>query len=51
MEWERCLRVLVRRPEGKSPLGRPRHRWKDNIKTKLREIRTDWGELDSAGSG
>jgi hypothetical protein len=25
-------RVLVREPEGKRPLGRPRHRWKDNIK-------------------
>jgi hypothetical protein len=25
-------RVLVRKPEGKRPLGRPRPRWKDNIK-------------------
>jgi hypothetical protein len=31
-------RVLVRRPEGRRPLGRPRHRWEDNIKLDLREI-------------
>jgi hypothetical protein len=29
---------LVGRPEGKRPLGRPRHRWEDNIKMDLREI-------------
>jgi hypothetical protein len=31
-------RVLVRRPEGKRPPGRPRRRWEDNIKMDLREI-------------
>jgi hypothetical protein len=31
-------RVLVGRPEGKRPLGRPRCRWEDNIKVDLREI-------------
>jgi hypothetical protein len=31
-------RVLVRRPDGKRPLGRPRRRWEDNIKMDLREI-------------
>jgi hypothetical protein len=31
-------RVLVRRPEGKRPLGRPRRRWEDNIKLDLREM-------------
>ena len=31
-------RVLVGKPEGKRPLGRPRHRWKDNIKMALQEI-------------
>jgi hypothetical protein len=30
--------VLVGRPESKCPLGRPRRRWKDNIKMDLREI-------------
>jgi hypothetical protein len=34
-------RVLVGKPEGNIPLGRPRHRWKDNIKMDLREIRWD----------
>jgi hypothetical protein len=34
-------RVLVGRPEGKRPLGRPRHRWEDNIKLDLREIGID----------
>jgi 3-oxoacyl-ACP reductase-like protein len=30
-------RVLVGKPEGKSPVGRPRCRWEDNIKMNLRE--------------
>jgi transposase len=34
-------RVLVGRPEGKRPLGRPRRRWEDNIKMDLREIGVD----------
>jgi hypothetical protein len=34
-----CMgRVLVGKPKGKRPLGRPRHRWEDNIKLGLREI-------------
>jgi hypothetical protein len=32
---------LVRKPEGKRPLGRPRRRWEDNIKLDLREIGID----------
>ena len=31
-ERKGVYRVLVGKPEGKRPLGRPRHRWKDNIK-------------------
>jgi len=31
-------RVLVGKPEGKSPLGRPRRRWEDNIKMDLLEV-------------
>jgi len=31
-------RVLVGRPEGKRPLGRPRHIWEDNIKMSLEEV-------------
>jgi hypothetical protein len=37
-------RMLVGKPEGKRPLGRPRCRWVDNIKIDLREIR--WDGLD-----
>jgi hypothetical protein len=40
--------VLVGRPEGKRPLGRPRHRWEDNIKMDLQEVGGgcgDWMEL------
>jgi hypothetical protein len=38
--WERrgVYRVLVGRPKGKRPLGRPRCTWEDNIKLDLREI-------------
>jgi hypothetical protein len=38
---ERCLQGLVGRSEGRRPLERPRRRWEDNIKIKLREIRID----------
>jgi hypothetical protein len=31
-------RVLVRKPEGKRPLGRPRRRWEDNIRMNLQEV-------------
>jgi hypothetical protein len=35
----RCAyRVLVERPEGKKPLGRPRRRWQDNIKMDLQDV-------------
>jgi len=38
MEENRALyRVLVGKPDGKRPLGRPRHRWEDNIKMDLQE--------------
>jgi hypothetical protein len=36
-EGRDVYRVLVGRPEGKRPLGRPRHRWEDNIKLDLQE--------------
>jgi len=41
-------RVLVEKPEGKRPLGRPRPRWEDNIKMDLQEVGfggMDWIEL------
>jgi hypothetical protein len=40
-EGRGVYRVLVGRPEGKRPLGKPRHRWEDNIKMDLREIGID----------
>jgi hypothetical protein len=43
---EKCnaYRILVGKPEGKRPLGRPRCRWVDNIKMILREI--GWGGME-----
>jgi hypothetical protein len=40
--------ALVRKPEGRRPLGRPRRRWEDNIKMDLREVgcgSADWINL------
>jgi hypothetical protein len=37
-EKKNAYRILVGNPEGKRPLGRPRHRWVANIKMDLREI-------------
>ena len=36
--------LLVGKPEGKKPRGRPRRRWKDNIKMDLQEV--EWGGMD-----
>jgi hypothetical protein len=54
-------RVLVEKPEGKKPLGRPRRRWEDNVRMDLQEVgcgcdewiglaqdRDKWRELLSA---
>jgi len=41
-------RVLLGKPEGKRPMGRPRHRWEDNIKIDLQDVGCgvmDWIEL------
>ena len=41
-------RVLVHKPEGKRPLGRPRRRWEDNIKLDFQEVGGscgDWMEV------
>jgi hypothetical protein len=43
-------RILVGRPEGRRPLGKPRRRWEDNIKMDLQEVGWEHG-LDCAGSG
>jgi len=42
--------VLVGKPEGKRPFGRPRRRWEDNIKIDLQEV-VRWPALDRPGSG
>jgi hypothetical protein len=44
-EGRGMYRVLVGKPEGKRPLGRPRHRWEDNIKIDLQEVGMDWIKL------
>jgi hypothetical protein len=40
-ETRNVYRILVGKPEGRRPLGRPRRRWVDNIKIDVREIRWD----------
>jgi len=47
-EGRGVYRVLVGKPEGKRPLGRPGRRWKDNIKMNLQDVGysgMDWIEL------
>jgi hypothetical protein len=47
-------RVLVGKPDRKRPLGRPRHRWEDNIKMDLQEVEggcRDWMELAQDWNG
>jgi len=43
-------RVLVGKPEAKSPLGRPRHRWEENIKMDFQEVGCGGYGLDRPGS-
>jgi hypothetical protein len=40
-EGRGAYRILVEKPEGRRPLGRPRRRWEDNIKTDLQDV--GWG--------
>jgi hypothetical protein len=42
---------LVRRPEGRRPLGRPRRRWEDNIKRDLQEVGGDCGDWMERAQG
>jgi hypothetical protein len=46
-EKRKAYRLLVGKPEGKRPLGRPRRRWVDNIKRDLGEV--EWGDVDCIG--
>jgi hypothetical protein len=47
-EERKVYKVLVRKPEGRRPLGRPRHRWEDGVRMDLREtglVGVDWIRL------
>jgi hypothetical protein len=46
-EKRNAYRLLVGKPEGKRPIGRPRRRWVDNIKMDLGEL--GWGDVDWIG--
>jgi hypothetical protein len=54
-EERKVYKVLVGKPEGKRPLGRPRRRWDDGIRTDLREtglgvwIEFDWRRTRTGG--
>jgi hypothetical protein len=50
-EKRNVCRSLVRKPEGKRPLGRPRRRWIDNIKMDFFRDRVECYGLDWFGSG
>jgi hypothetical protein len=43
-EERNVYKVLMGKPEGKTPLVRPRHRWEDGIRMDLREI--GWGSVE-----
>jgi hypothetical protein len=43
-EKRNAYKILVRKPEGKRTLGRPRCRWEDNIRMDLREI--GWSDME-----
>jgi hypothetical protein len=43
-ENRNVYRILVGKPEGKRPLGRPRSRWEDNIIINLRDV--GWGDMN-----
>jgi hypothetical protein len=46
-EKRNAYRLLVGKPEGRRPLGKPRHRWLDNIRMDLVEV--GWGDVDWIG--
>jgi hypothetical protein len=48
-ENRNVYRLLVGKPEGTRPLGRPRRRWVDNIRMDLGEV--GWGDVDWIGLG
>jgi hypothetical protein len=46
-EKRNAYRILVGKPDEKSPLGRPRRGWGDNIRMQLREV--GWGDVEWIG--
>jgi hypothetical protein len=46
-ETRNAYRLLVEKPEGRRPLGRPRRRWVDNMRMDLGEV--GWGDVDWIG--
>jgi hypothetical protein len=46
-EKRNACRLLVGKPEGRRPIGRPRRRWLDNIRMDLVEV--EWGDVDWIG--
>jgi hypothetical protein len=44
-----AYKILVGKPEGKKPLGRPSRRWEDNIRTDFKEI--GWEDMDRMNLG
>jgi hypothetical protein len=46
-EKKNAYRLLVGNPEGRRPLGRPRHKWVDNVRMDLGEV--GWGDVDWIG--
>jgi hypothetical protein len=50
-EDRKVYKVLVGKPEGKRPLGRPRRRWEDGIRMDLMEIGLVWIGFDCLRTG
>jgi hypothetical protein len=50
-EKRNAYKILVGKPEGKRPLGRPRRRCEDNIRMDVKRDGIGWYGLDSSGSG
>jgi hypothetical protein len=46
-EKKNAYRLLVEKPEGKTPLGRPRRRWSDNFR--MDRVEVGWGDVDWIG--
>jgi hypothetical protein len=48
-EKRNAYRILVGKPQGKRPLGRPIRRWMDDIKMDIREIGWIWLKIGTSG--